>query len=220
MKLKKFDYIFICIVALDLIGFFCAPMLRMLVKPLIMASLMLHYIRIMGKDQRLVIMAAMLLALVGDIFLLFDSSDTFFFAGLGCFLLMQLLYAYFFKKYFQPINDSNKKITFAVLILGLLFNIIFFNKLSDKLLPVMLYTAAMTMAYFGINQVLSPQIRLGTILLVLSDFILVINKFISPLGLLPYLVMITYALAQYFIVHGLSEEAEVFASMRNKKKIK
>jgi uncharacterized membrane protein YhhN len=218
MKLKKFDYIFISIVVLDLIGIFGAPMLRMLMKPLIMSSLLLYYVRTMGNDQRMIIMAAILFALLGDIFMLFDTSDTFFFAGLGCFLVMQLLYAFFFKKYYQPMTEVNKKITYTVIAIGILFNLIFFNQLGEKLLPVIAYSLAiMTMAFFGINQVLSPQIKIGTLFFIVSDFMLAINKFINPIVILPYLVMITYALAQYFIIHGLSEEAEVFATIRKKK---
>jgi uncharacterized membrane protein YhhN len=188
-------------------------------KPLIMTSLLLVYVRAMGKDQRMIIMAAILFALVGDIFLLFEGSETFFFAGLGCFLIMQLLYAFFFKKYYQPISPSNKILTFGMMAFAIIFNVIFYNKLGAMQIPVMLYSIAiMVMTYFGINQVLSPQIRLGSLFFVMSDFMLAINKFIFPSVILPYLVMITYAAAQYLIVHGLGEETDVFEAIRKKKK--
>jgi uncharacterized membrane protein YhhN len=217
MNLKKFDYIFIFILTIDLIGIYCAPSLRMIFKPLIVTSLIVYYVRYMGSDQRIMVLAALLFGLLGDIFLLFDSSQTFFLVGLIAFLIMQLLYAVFFKKYYQPPRHNNKNITYGLLLIGIIFNVVFFEKLGDMKWAVIVYTfAIMTMAYFGINQVLSQNIKTGALFFVASDFILAINKFIYPSPILPYAVMITYAIAQYFIVMGVSEEADVLANIRKK----
>jgi uncharacterized membrane protein YhhN len=218
MKLKQFDRIFILIVLIDLLGIMYQPYVRMVVKPLIVTSLLVYYVRSMEADQRKIILAALLFGLVGDIFLLFDNSEIFFNIGLVAFLIMHLMYAGFFKKYFQAPVGNNKVLTIGVFIIGFLFNFLFYTKLGDMRIPVMVYSMAiLTMAYYAINQVLSPMIRYGALFFVASDFILAINKFISPSPILPYAVMITYALAQYFIVMGVSEEADVFEAIRKKK---
>lgn len=217
-KLNQFYQLFILIVLLDLVGIMYAPYLRMIVKPLIVTSLIVFYVKKMNADQRNIILGALLFGLIGDIFLLFDNTQQFFIIGLIAFLIMHLLYAGFFKKYFQIPTGNNKYVTIALFIIGFLFNFLFYTKLGDMRIPVMVYSMAiLTMSYYGINQVLSPLIRYGALFFVASDFILAINKFIYPQPILPYLVMITYAIAQYLIVMGVSEEADVFASIRKRK---
>lgn len=95
--------------------------------------------------------------------------------------------------------------TIAVALVAIIFNLLFFEKLGDYKWPVLVYSIAIAaMVGFGLNQQLSKHIVTGSILFLISDFTLAFNKFVSPNIVLPYLVMLTYAAAQYFIVKGVS----------------
>jgi uncharacterized membrane protein YhhN len=217
MKLKKFIYVFIAILCIDLIGILCAPLLRLIFKPLIMTSLIVYYVYYMQEDQRKIILSALLLGLVGDVLLLFDQNTKFFIGGLIAFLIMHLSYARFFKKYYEPPVGRQKIITIGLGVFTILFNVVFFAKLGDMKWLIMVYSIVIfIMAYFGVNQKLSPQIRIGALFFVLSDFILATNKFLFSTTLMPYLVMITYAAAQYLIVMGLCEEGDILKELRKK----
>lgn len=87
---------------------------------------------------------------------------------------------------------------------------VMFDGLGDMLYPVTVYmlvilTMAVT-AFLRQGKVLPISytlVFLGALLFMLSDSILALNKFYKPLPLSNISIMLTYALAQYFIVLGL-----------------
>jgi uncharacterized membrane protein YhhN len=204
MKLKGFDWTYIVLVLIDIFAMYKYPGLRLISKPLIVSSLLIWYIMQTQELQRPVILTALMFALIGDIFLLFDYP-LFFQLGIAAFLIMQICYINFFKSYFKKPEGNYLYYTIAVAAVAILFNILFFEKLGDYKWPVVIYSIAIaTMVSFGLNQQLSKYIVTGSILFLISDFTLAFNKFVAPNAVLPYIVMLSYAAAQYFIVKGVS----------------
>lgn len=207
MKLKGFDWAYLVIVLIDVFAMYKYPGLRLISKPLIVSSLLIWYIMQTQEMQRPVILTALMFALIGDIFLLFDYP-LFFQLGIAAFLIMQICYINFFKSYFKKPEGNYLYYTIAIAVVAILFNTLFFTKLGDYKWPVLVYSIAIAvMVGFGLNQQFSKHIVTGSILFLISDFTLAYNKFVSPYAVLPYIVMLTYAAAQYFIVKGVSIRA-------------
>lgn len=100
MKLKGFDWTYLVLVLIDIFAMYNYPGLRLISKPLIVSSLLIWYIMQTQEMQRPVILTALMFALIGDIFLLFDYP-LFFQLGIAAFLIMQLCYINFFKSLLQ-----------------------------------------------------------------------------------------------------------------------
>jgi uncharacterized membrane protein YhhN len=205
-----FEVLFALVVLADLIAIYTAPTSSLvikpiiIIKPLIVATLIVWYIIGAGERQKPILLIALICALFGDIFLIFEGPF-FFQSGIAAFLIMQLCYTTFFKKYFVKPTGIKLYASIAVITLAVVFNLLFRDKLGAYQLPVMVYSIAIcAMVVTGINQSLSKFIAIGSLFFLVSDFALAYHKFVSPgLVFMSYFVMITYALAQYFIVRGL-----------------
>ncbi len=204
MKIKGFDWVYIILVLIDIFAIYKYPGLRLISKPLIVSSLLIWYIMQTQELQRPVFLTGLMFALIGDIFLLFDY-DLFFQLGIAAFLIMQICYVLIFRNEYKKPKGKSIYYSLAIFLITIIFNVVFFDKLGAYKMHVMFYSAAIClMVFFGINQQLSNYIFIGSILFLISDFSLAFNKFVSPNFILPYFIMVTYALAQYFIVKGVS----------------
>ncbi|MBO3100205.1 lysoplasmalogenase [Gelidibacter pelagius] len=156
---------------------------------------------------------ALVFSLMGDIFLMFvDLSPNFFMLGLVSFLLAHVFYIVIFWK--QRNTKTNPVGLIAILIMyaiGLFY--LLKNSLGDLLIPVIFYIVvilAMVIAAFlrrgKVSKISFFLVFLGAILFVISDSILALNKFYMPLRFSSISIMLTYALAQYFIVMGLLKQ--------------
>ena len=101
IKYKSFTIFYSIIFFLNLLFFTWLTEYRVVSKPMIMASLIGFYIS-SAKKQSNAFLLAMIFALFGDIFLMFNGEE-FFLIGLSCFLVMQLLYTITFLK--DRVND-------------------------------------------------------------------------------------------------------------------
>jgi uncharacterized membrane protein YhhN len=205
-KSWAFEILYALIVIADIIAIYYKPGATMIIKPLIVASLLGWYINGVQEKQKPILLLALLFALLGDIMLLFEGP-TFFQAGIGAFLIMQVLYTIFFNSYggFRFQNKTELIKSAAVVVVALVFNVLFFNKLGAYKVPVIVYSIAIcAMVIAGLNQKLSTFIVYGAVFFLISDFALAYHKFVdTTLSFFPAIVMTTYALAQYFIVRGL-----------------
>ncbi len=111
-KYSKFTIFFGIIFILNLLFFTYLVEYRVVAKPIIMASLIGFYISVERRQSNAFVLA-MIFALLGDVFLLF-TSEAFFLIGLGCFLIMQLLYAFIFS---SEASHDKKKLHSGALIL-------------------------------------------------------------------------------------------------------
>lgn len=151
-----------------------------------------------------ILLAALFFSWLGDVLLMLPGED-FFMGGLGAFLSAHVCYIWIFSRgaTFRPLRVLPFLGYVALLLAGPLH-----GKLPENLqIPV--YSYIVVIMIMGIMASLrntqragDELILIGAILFILSDSFLALNKFSSPLPLAGIWVMLTYGLAQYFIVKG------------------
>lgn len=178
--------------------------LESMVKPLLMPVLMGYYLSVSSQVNRF-LLSALFFSLLGDILLL-DKSQYFVY-GLGCFLISQLIYVALFFAAVKNGSISNwiKAIVPFALYLLILLRLLFPN-LDAFFIPVLIY--ALAICLFGVislMQVLENKFQAGwllsgSVLFILSDSMIAINKFYQPFEGAGIAIMTTYVAAQFLIV--------------------
>ena len=212
---QRFSVIYALIVIIELI---CGSSnnlttLHYFTKPLIVLSLLVFFLiqsNSLNRITKSLMLSALVLSLIGDIALLFDSVNAMYFiVGLASFLVAHVMYMLLFLKQ----RDHNKKPLLFVILMLLYASILFYllkDGLGDLLIPVIIYMLVIlgmsTTAFLRIkdNNIKSYYwVFIGSILFMISDSILALDKFHQPLTLSSIGIMLTYALAQYCIVIGI-----------------
>ena len=196
--------------------FFNWDTLRFVTKPLLMVWLLVYFISITvpGAPFRKLVIAALFFSWLGDVFLM-QPASSFFMAGLASFLLAQLLYTWIFLNARKSCNTAgrwNPVMLISILVYIILLYAWLFRTLPNELrLPVLLYAIAIgsmlaTAFHVYAKPFENPALLLicGAALFVLSDSLLAINQFIQPYPLAGVGIMLTYGLAQLFIVKSIS----------------
>ncbi|MBK7807591.1 MAG: lysoplasmalogenase [Saprospiraceae bacterium] len=210
IKYKSFTIFYSIIFFLNLLFFTWLTEYRVVSKPMIMASLIGFYIS-SAKKQSNAFLLAMIFALFGDIFLMFNGEE-FFLIGLSCFLVMQLLYTITFLK--DRVNDILLIIYRSLPILFISIAVIAYlwNGLGEMRIPVSVYTAAISLMVISAlirrsNMYWYFPVVIGVILFMISDALIAVSKFGPSFNGIEYGVMATYMLAQYLIVRGMIEKS-------------
>lgn len=186
--------------------------LHYLAKPLLVLSLLIFFwknSKMVPSISRYLMVLALLFSVTGDIFLMFTSYEgAFFIAGLLSFLIAHVMYILSFNKE----KGNGKFLTpFSVVILlfalGLFYTL--YPNLDSLVIPVLLYTLVIsTMAIYAylrkgaVGYFSFTLVLLGALFFMVSDSLIAINKFYSPIAYPKSSIMITYAIAQYCIVIG------------------
>lgn len=181
------------------------PLAATLTKPLLVPCLVV----MVWLDRRAIqrhgtMLAALFFSWLGDV-LLMGAGEGFFMGGLAAFLSAHVCYIWIFSRggTFRLLRVLPFLMYVALLLAGPLN-----GKLPEDLqIPLYAYVAVITamgvMASLRNTQRPGYELVLiGSILFILSDSFLALNKFSSPLPLAGFWVMFTYALAQFFIVKG------------------
>ena len=147
----------------------------------------------------------MLFSGCGDILLEIDGVGLFVY-GLGSFLVAHLFYIAAFIR--QPaIIRSRLPILLGIGVFGVVMGTVLFPRLGDMLIPVAAYL--FIILGMGVAAVLGTAnhklVIMGALLFILSDSLIAINRFMTPVPLAGYLIMTTYYLAQFFITFGSSK---------------
>ncbi len=190
-------------------------LIRFITKPLLMAWLMVYFISITstGFPARKLTLSALFFSWLGDVFLMQSEAD-FFLAGLGSFLLAQLCYTWIFLQIRKRQYNRAMWLPVVFIAVGLYVLLLYwwlFPHLSANLkVPVVVYAIAIGSMLITSLHVSSPPysreaigLVTGASLFVLSDSLLAINQFIQPFPLAAVGIMLTYGLAQLFIVHSI-----------------
>ena len=166
------------------------------------------------------LMIGMVFALVGDVFLMIREVDLFA-LGLGAFLIMQLCYS---RAFWLSIRQRSQPIAirslWRVVIPFILYDAIFLIMLRPEFVqksaltalwwPVVGYVICLsTMGVLAIQRRGLPGynwVAAGALLFILSDSLIAIDKFLSPIAGATWLIMSTYAAAQYLIVVGMNQK--------------
>lgn len=188
-------------------------------KPLLMIALLVYYL--FGRKEKLsllpkLIIGALIFSWIGDVLLMLQGEiEGIFIFGLGAFLVAHIFYIFAYKKakYDEPgeVNPSfvRTRIAFLIFIGGALIYILH-PHLGELLLPVVIYTTVIiTMGIFALLRrgwtvdKSFIMVYSGALLFIMSDAMIAINKFMSPIIQAGLLIMATYIVAQFLIVKGI-----------------
>lgn len=216
---KSFTLIFTVIVIMELFSSQLQELLPFSFspKPLILVSLIIFYaMNCKSLDARtnLLMILALNFSLAGDILLMFvDVDPNMFIAGLVAFLLAHIMYVFVFKK--KKHNKPSIPLLALLLAYSLAILLLLKDGLGDLTIPVIIYMIViLAMIVFAslrkgsVNNVSYGLVLLGAIFFIISDSILAINKFYEPVIYSHFLIMGTYALAQYLIVMGMLKQED------------
>ena len=210
--------IFTIIFIIILIAHLCAEIrhlkgLKHITKPFLMPLLAIVYATGSPSPDTLII-CALLLGAVGDIFMMFSSRKKLFLAGAGTFLAGHICYITAFVTSVGEYAGFSWIYVFLVLPQGfILFGWCLpkiFGKMGKMEIPLIIYgvvlfimasSAILRSAQFTGISFWFPYI--GAVLFALSDAMIVVDKFHKKITDARIYVMLTYALGQFLIVAGL-----------------
>lgn len=196
---KRFLLVLLVIIFLIdqcIIGLQLGHHLRFATKPLLIPILFIYYIS-KAKNANWLFASGLVMSFFGDVFLMFSWG---FIAGLTSFLIAHILYILTFKELFR-----NKNLLVIPFILIFIIGLCSFlhPHLGTLKTPVFLYAITIgTMLYVALGTNIKWLI-IGAGLFVLSDSILAVNLFYQKSLLGSLAVMMTYVIAQYFLVEGI-----------------
>jgi len=171
-----------------------------LVKLLPMAVLIIVAFQSMQSASDKLFLIGLLFSAMGDFILDYDR-DSWFIYGLGSFLIAH----FFYLRCFWPVTQKNRVAVIGYIVFGLLtFNLIA-PGLGKLFLPVLIYMSVLL--FMGIFTLISKKsnhwLVVGGLCFVISDSIIGINKFYSPIAYSHFFIMMTYYFAQYALVKGI-----------------
>lgn len=215
MKRSAWFYLFWLVFLTDLIAVAIEqPTIRYGTKPLLMVTL---FLTLMAETKgikntlRRWITGALFFSWLGDIFLMFESSNgNFFILGLSSFLIAHIAYiTLFFNIARREKIAENRWLLVPVLAYYEVMMRILTPHLGDMVWPVRIYGAVISAMllqclplFKGKNRSLAYQFVGGALLFVLSDSLLAINKFYSSFYQAGLAVMFTYGMAQFLLVNA------------------
>lgn len=191
--------------------------LILLTKPLLLTLLAVWFYRSFAPRSGAffkLILAGLVFSIGGDTLLMFvdygPRQGVFFLLGLGSFLLAQVCYAAAFLRRTRGqigwIQANWLRALPLVLFFGTMLAVLLPNVDAAMQLPVAVYALAIT-AMVGsvanlhglIDASIFRPLLAGVLLFLLSDTLIAVNKFLTPLPLAGLAIMATYLLAQYLI---------------------
>ena len=215
MRKKHWIIIFFTLLAAEMTGiqlgneiiqFICKPLLM----PVLGACL---FSQTTGMNSRLKVWltAALFFSWTGDVLLLFqENASIFFLLGLLAFLLAHICYIGFFH---SVRVKENVKSNLWLLLVVVIYYAVLISVLSPFLgpmkLPVRIYGIVISFMFMlAMHMLFIKQKKAGrwmmwgALLFVISDSALAINKFYLPFEGAGLVIILTYGLAQLFIMEG------------------
>jgi len=194
-------------------------------KPSLMLILLAYFVfntRKTASGLKYLIILALVFSWLGDVLLLIDKqTKSLFVYGLIAFLAAHLCYIFYFWK-IRRANRVQKLPNALIFVAIATYSLSLFGfvapHVKNLLVPVGVYALVITtmlgasLAAFDFGKQFFGKICVaGTLLFIVSDSILAINRFAAPFEYAPAFVMLTYAVAQLLITEG---------SLRNLREIK
>ena len=215
MKKQTWITCFIVILTVHLAGMVLKiKLVEYVSKPMIVVLLIFYFLSQTNKinsGYKRWILAALFFSCAGDVLLLLQQNDSLFFLlGLSAFLSAHIFYIVFF----QHVRVKEK----VPLNLWLLFIVVIYYAalitflsphLGDMKLPVRIYGIVISIMFMLAmhmlvikNKIAGKWMMTGALLFVISDSVLAVNKFYHSFEIAGVVIMLTYGLAQLFIVEG------------------
>ncbi len=215
MKKKYWILLFAIILIGDLIGIqLNNEILQFICKPLIIPSVIGYFdsqVKDITKGIAKWVVLALVFSLLGDVLLMFQEKNSIFFLlGLSAFLIAHIFYIIFFHKVRVKENvKGNPWLLVLVVIYYAALISLLSPYLADMKIPVLVYGVVISFMFmlamhmlFIKNKPTGQWMMIGALLFVISDSILAINQFYQPFEAAGVLIILTYGLAQFFIVEG------------------
>ena len=213
-------FLLLVIAVIELTGRFTDNInLEYMVKPLIMVWMAAYFLIFKKKRTFTVpVLMAFFFSWLGDIMLMFSGgyqNEVFFYAGVGGFFLAQLTYIFVFSRYSETGGRGylQKNMLVGVLFLAYVAGIyvLLYPGLEGLMKPIILVYAisllgmsAMALNRSGrVNRASYLLVFTGSVLFVISDSLIAINKFYLEIPLAGFWIMLAYISAQYLITRGL-----------------
>lgn len=202
MRSKALQIVLVIFFAIDLFLIFNNQTeLRYFTKPILVPVLILIYIAQLKSEKMQLdkfFLLGLMLSFFGDLLLLFEWG---FLPGLGSFLIAHLFYIISFKQ------KNQKRISeFWPVILSMYASILLvflFPYLKEMKIPVIIYATVIATMMYNAIKTQNRNLIIGALLFLISDTLLAVFLFLQPLAFLNVLVMVTYLLAQWFLVRGM-----------------
>jgi uncharacterized membrane protein YhhN len=203
---KTMNSAFLVFVLLYMLGLYYLVDFLWLLKVIPIGILGIGVFNTQASFTRTVLLVALVFSACGDLLLAFDK----FIYGVAAFLLAQLSYALIFKTYWQGIT-TRWLVSIVLLMYMLLMAWLLLPSLGDLKIPVIAYLLAIgVMGFLAVQSSLSIRWAvLGALVFIISDSLIAINKFVSPIPFENYWVMSTYYVAQFMLVISLLKSASL-----------
>jgi len=157
------------------------------------------------------IMFALCFSWTGDVLLMFQEKDSsFFLMGLSTFLVAHIFYIIFFHR--VRVQEKIKGVAWPAVVVVIYYGalITFLSPyLGDMKLPVRIYGIVISFMLmlalhmlFLQNKVARKWMVQGAMLFIISDSVLALNKFYQSFEIAGVIIMLTYGLAQLFLIEG------------------
>ncbi|MDX1341060.1 MAG: lysoplasmalogenase [Reinekea sp.] len=173
--------------------------LSWLLKIIPIGVLALAVIKHSNQTAKPFLLLALAFSATGDTLLELDL----FIAGIAAFLLAQLSYATLFVRHWQGLAHR-WPMSSALIIYVFVMAFWLWPNLGDMQIPVLAYLIAI--AFMGLMAIQSHYpVRcavLGALVFISSDSLIAIDRFIHPIPLRSYWIMITYYAAQWMLIAG------------------
>ncbi len=219
---KKLAFLFCLLTLLDVAGIAAnIEMLHVVVKPLLIPALwLLLYFTRSAAPGKNVLLTGLIFSWLGDVFLLFEYKHPLFFIfGLVSFLTTHIFYIVYFLRIQSDKPSLLKKqpvLTALVLAYGITLVWQLYPHIEKELkLPVMIYAAVICSMllcslhiFLKVNKKAAACYLLGAGAFVVSDSLLAINKFDQPFAYAGVFIMLTYCIAQFFIIAGYTQQVD------------
>ena len=215
MKKQIWIICFIGILAIHLAGIeFNIQVLEYVIKPMIVIWLMLYFLSqtvSINSGLKKWIIGALFFSWAGDVLLMFQQNNSIFFLlGLSAFLIAHIFYIVFFNR--LRVKENVRGNVWLLLIVAVYYGsliTLLYSHLGGMKLPVLVYGVVISCMFMLAMHMLSIKnkaagkwMMIGALLFVMSDSLLAVNKFYQPFKIAAVAIMITYGLAQLFIVEG------------------
>lgn len=215
MRKKYRIIVFILILLADLIAVqLNYKIAEYVFKPLIVIWLFAYFIlqtRLVKSDLKKWIIIALLFSWLGDVLLMLQGDNSvFFLLGLSAFLLAHMCYILFFHFVRTRENVKSRWYLLPIVVVYYTFLISILSPgLGEMKLPVRIYGIVISFMFmlamhmlFIKNKGAGRWVMIGALLFVISDSALAINKFYQPFSAASVIIMLTYGMAQFFIIEG------------------
>jgi uncharacterized membrane protein YhhN len=183
-------------------------------KPLIMLSLIAYYLFSAEPVNRSrALLLAMVLSLAGDVLLMWED---YFLSGLVAFMLAHILYIFAYRQHRHEETENalaglqRARLAFPIILGGTGLIVVLYPVLGGLRMPVIIYGAVLTLMAlsalfrYGLTSPASFWMVFGgAVLFMISDSLLAVNRFLTPLSQAATYIMAAYILAQFLIVKGL-----------------